>query len=105
MDDPDCVAVVGITPGTKRQSVCEHHEFLRLHSRILEIIKDAGKVCATTTLDIIVADVIQVIGIVGHGIVAVSIKSDHMDFITLKGFHDALDLAQEVFEHFVANGS
>ena len=101
MHDPYCVAVVGISPTTKWVPVSEYHQFLGLYVCGLEIAKDGFKICAPTTLDVIICDVLEIFGIVLLWIVALGVKREHMDAIGVETFHDALDLSQEVSGLFV----
>ena len=101
MHDPYCVAVVGITPGSKWIAVCEHHQFLRFYVCGFEIVKDGFEVCAATALDVIICDVFEIVRILLLRIVALSVEREHMDAIGIETFHDTPDLCQEVSGLFV----
>lgn len=50
MDDPQCVAIVWITPRTKRVTISEHDQLLGFDFSIFEVLEYAVKIGATTAL-------------------------------------------------------
>ena len=101
MDDKELIAEVFIAPRAARVAVSQPHKALGLDVLVLEEVRNAFERSAATARQLILADVVQVVGRINLRVIHLRIKREHMDLIRIELFHNALDLAEEVSKHGV----
>ena len=95
MNDPSSIAVVFITPRTKRITISEHDKTIGHLTLFLEIVKDAIKVSTTATSQLIVINRIHVLTSERLVVVHLRIKASDVDLISIERGHHACDFRNE----------